>query len=821
LQLARAGSNTTTEDVSEDEEGEQIKRHGIEVTEADRNRKSAWGFLLERAQLNLMDSGNISDGTRKDLNKRGHGNIEIENDPDCSQEGRIFLSAILERVDRQCMAKATFQAFKMMQMQRPACYEGIKWMLDYWGKLSDLCGKDLTLGLTAAIAGALNERGGELKQKETSEVRFDPRLDLLSNNYNDSKNAASTAPSKIRSKHKQHPGLLSQELEAMQKDAQRLRTSSIFKNLDDGRTSLMVFEVDSPKGNVVAAWNQSYLHIFPDPCFLLYEGIARGCLPLYLLTTFVAHDDREAWLRMNLQAWSTFNAFTAEKCPKGKLEGTRERRLQSEFLKLCNQDGDISLYWVRFSKVEKNCANYEGDQRAYIVLRAEKVPFSRHIIDQPEKKKNRSKTNLFRQRPSQDLSATINVAAESSSLLNDVPKKMPGSGSSCKFTTSTSSFPGIASLACAPCTHLPVTSCAEEDSLCSEQEKNADCYPYPISNTFESSLSTPSNSTVPFALPLCSLSTSVFLASPTYTIPACLFDIKNDFLRNILLAAQKYVPGVKRKASNELQYSREGLTSLNWLQRKRSHLITAPLLPDGDIVEDGIEDMSTIQKPQQHTSELQRLSSRRPNLLLTLPSDVFPGGWELEQRTPPAILQRQKMQSVEEEHHLLLNEAKSRQQLFVNYLTQAMSVEQLQQEQLLYSLPVSEHRQYGYQSNIKNQHVSCLYQNNFQQNEQQRSGGQLTQEKWSQIMWRADSHTMRLNQTQNPAREAEEQPKTHRQHLTVLPSESQEHSSSESQLGALQDRKPTKPSPFKKRVGSGLYMLNVAAGIQEGETEKK
>lgn len=801
MQLMRAGSDTTTEDISEDEKDGQGRGHEIKGAPPD-SRKSAWSFLLQRAQLDLMDTKDASYETHKDVKKYGRDNTENENDRDCSQ-----VSAILERVDRQCMVQATLKAFEVVQMRRPASKKEIEWLLNYWDKLSGLCGKDLTLGVTAAIVGALHEEDGELKPEGKSKALLDPHIKSQTRNCANSKHALSTDPSTIQSNHEQHLGLLAQELEAMLKDAQRLRTSPIFKALDDKRTGLMVTEVDFSNNNVVTAWNRPYLNIFPDPYFLLCEGIARGCLPLYLLTTFVAHDDREAWLRMNLDAWSAANASAAEEGLEGKEEGMRERCLHSEFLKVCNPEGNISLWWVRFSKVGRNYAHCEGGQRVYIVLRTEKVPFSRYITDQPEKKKKRSKTNLFRRRPSQDLPVTVSVAAESPSLLGDAQKEMPGSGKY-DITKSTTSFPAIACLAFAPCTHLPVTSRVEKDSLGSHTEKNVDSYTYPASTALKLSLGTQSNLHVPCALPPCSLSPSAC------NVPARLFDVKSKFLENVLFAAHKGVPGMEQIGTNELQYSRESAMSLDWLQRERAYSSKVTLLSDGNIVRDDVEKIITTQKPQQqHTNNL--LPHRRPNSLLTLPSGVFSGvvsEWGLEQRTPPARLQWQQMYHVQKEYHLLLNQGNPRQQLFDNLPTRAMPVEQ-QQQQLLYSPPLIERRQYDEQSEIK-----------IRNKKRQRTDGELTQDMRSQLNLRVDSRTTRHHQIKNPARESEQQqkkqPKPQQQMLRVSALELQQQSLPKSDLGTLHARESCMPSPFKKRVGSGLYLLRAAAELQKGEPEK-
>jgi hypothetical protein len=74
--------------------------------------------------------------------------------------------------------------------------------------------------------------------------------------------------------------------------------------------------------------------------------------------------------------------------------------------------------------------------------------------------------------------------------------------------------------------------------------------------------------------------------------------------------------------------------------------------------------------------------------------------WELEQRTPTATLQRQRMPNVEAEPHLLCNQARPEQQLIDKYLTQAIPIKQLHQQQLSLSLPLIGPRQYDIQSNI-------------------------------------------------------------------------------------------------------------------------
>jgi len=393
-ELGRSSSDTTTEDLSE-----EVREEFHQIEERD-SHDSAWEDL--QANFNLRHCVKSKFYLDDSIFNNESDRFEVSGSSKCDQ---TMLHTILERVDRPRMAVWLLEAFTAMQKEGKFNVEGMKNVVRYWEKLSSLCGRELTQGMARVFASMLDVK--LYNQKEEILVRCENHAHFSDRARHDPfpshcSSAEFTRRKDIALSVKSRAVHFAEEFKAMEEGSERLKTSQLFRELDDKRTGLMLIEIDHAQNRVVMASNQAYLTILPDPFLLFIEGMARCCLPLFLSTAFIAHTDREVWLRMNLEAisegYSLSGARNKERGKRGKIE----RRLNSGFVKICSLQGVIHLYLVQFSAIESmRTTEVEGGiEKVLVALRIEQVPFSRHITDQPEKRKTHGKALFYRQRPS-------------------------------------------------------------------------------------------------------------------------------------------------------------------------------------------------------------------------------------------------------------------------------------------------------------------------------------------------------------------------------------------------------------------------------------
>ncbi|GAB5037757.1 zn-c6 fungal-type dna-binding domain protein, partial [Nannochloropsis oceanica] len=324
------GSTSTEEadDDDQDEDGEEGEEEGEE------RHTQAITWTNCGRQVSKRHAANSPVGMKSSSKKSKKGsNVKREDTPPS------LVDLVFERVNGAQMSETYVQAFNTLQQRGHINREGMLALLRQAKRLSDVCGSDVTLGAAGIIAKALRVTPQELMVEEDEGEGCS--------------NISSAAYISERARRQR----MAEEVRTEEAAAARLKASPLFQQRDDGRTAMVVIEMNRAKARMVAVGNQAYLDVFPSPSHLLSQEMSRRCWSPFLFAALVAHGDREAWFRVNMEALCS--APPREMEEGGGRERQKERQLYSEFVKTFSREGQVLLYWARLAQVE---AGGEGEK---------------------------------------------------------------------------------------------------------------------------------------------------------------------------------------------------------------------------------------------------------------------------------------------------------------------------------------------------------------------------------------------------------------------------------------------------------------------------